>query len=193
MDHFLSDLKHAQLADLVAAAQWERRLNSPAMNEIVRRFTGLAHRVAYEVCWVADDHDDVVNEALLELVQAVRAHRFDRGNFAAYAQVRMRGKARRVAMRLAGVEALPGEDAIEQALDSRLDGIDDQPLGALEGEFGDLTAAVAGLPPGQQTAVRLRFLADWTVGEIARLESVTPGAVSQRLHAAYHTLRQTAA
>jgi RNA polymerase sigma factor (sigma-70 family) len=75
--------------------------------------------------------------------------------------------------------------------------VDDTPGPMEAAEAGELRAwlnqVIATLPPGQQTAVRVYYLAGLTQAETAEVLGITPGAVKARLHHARRQLRQALA
>jgi RNA polymerase sigma factor (sigma-70 family) len=82
-----------ELQGLLENAQSEPQDDSPAMNEIVRRFEGLAQKIARSL--TADEflQGDLANEARIALVKAVRRHDSSRPTFPAFARLYMRGAA----------------------------------------------------------------------------------------------------
>jgi RNA polymerase sigma factor (sigma-70 family) len=91
MSHF--ECGRAELQSLLENAQSETEDDSPAMNEIVRRFEGLAQKIASSL--TADEflQGDLANEARIALVKAVRRHDLSRPTFPAFARLYMRGAA----------------------------------------------------------------------------------------------------
>lgn len=53
----------------------------------------------------------------------------------------------------------------------------------------DVDAALGSLPPRQRLAVVLRYLADLSIGEVARAMKCSPGTVKSTVHAALRHLR----
>ena len=87
------ECSRAELQGLLENAQSEPQDDSPAMNEIVRRFEGLAQKIARSL--TADEflQGDLANEARIALVKAVRRHDSSQPTFPAFARLYMRGAA----------------------------------------------------------------------------------------------------
>ena len=176
-------LRTAELGDLIAAAQDDEHDDSPAMNEIIRRFDGKVRRIAAAVCMRLDDHDDVANAARLALVRAVRRHHADREGFANYAVVFMARAARRESVRLARPpETCFDGSVLEAAFASRLrcrtaDGtIPQQGWGV-----GRIANIVTTLSRPQQQLLDERYVQELELTKIAELHGTSVSAVSQRL------------
>jgi RNA polymerase sigma factor (sigma-70 family) len=182
----------ASLADLIAAAQAHDSDDSPAMGEIIRRFTDKARDIARAVCLRPADHEDVVSAALLALTRAVRRHQTDRGGFTTYAVTSMTGAARRESKRLACPEetSLAGPDlvlvaesvprAVPLVATSRPDQAD-------WGE-GCVAKIVASLPKPMRTLLAERYIHDQDLGGIADRHGCSVSAVSQRLGTAHRRI-----
>lgn len=189
MGLFFSVLAERELVDLVAEAKANDRDNSPEMNEIVRRFRERVTAIAYRICYNAGDRDDVISEMLLEIVRTVRAHDTERDGFVTYLLFRVMSHGRRISQRLALEPDCIGDDAVGAAYERLSEGIAPAADASAISAFGDLTAAVRNLPLRQRTAVYYHLSEDRPVGEVARIEGVTPAAITQRLSSAYSTLR----
>ena len=79
------------LDKLIADAQRHSNDDTPAMNEVVKRFEGLTMRLSRSMTRSFDLQDDLANAARIALVQAVRNHDQSRPGFPAYAEKYMRG------------------------------------------------------------------------------------------------------
>lgn len=182
-------LAAVDLADLIAAAQGDGCDDSPAMNEIIRRFDRKARQIAAAVALRIADRDDVVNAARLALVRAVRRHRGDYGRFPAYAAIFMTGAARRESKRsadlpetcLAGPDIVRVADGVSVARSPRADDLAD-----VNGwGTGRVAQIISALPQRQQALLAERYIFDLDLGRIARLHGTSVSAVSQRLRTAH--------
>jgi RNA polymerase sigma-70 factor (ECF subfamily) len=153
-------------AALVRAAQ---RGSEEAVELLFRRHWRHAHRAAYLIVRDADAAEDIAQEAFLAATRAL--DRFDRRRpFRPWLHRivvnRAIDHARARTLRREVGEAALGEPAAPDAGD-RLD--------------PDLSAALGELDPEQRAAVVLRYLLDYTPGEIARLLELPRGTVNSRL------------
>jgi RNA polymerase sigma factor (sigma-70 family) len=176
---------------VVAAAQADEIDNTPAMNEVVRRFDRLALSIPWSLGAPAHLHDDLANAARLGLVRAVRRHD-GRPGFAAFAEIYMRGAAMREYRRWMLPE-VADTDAIER-LEHHDDGLDHP--GASERRLapwgdGAVAAVIAGLKPQQREIAWLRYGLDLPIKSIAATMGTSGPAVSQRL-ATIHRLTAAA-
>lgn len=187
-------LRTAELADLIAAAQADERDDSPAMNEIIRRFDRKAWTIAAVVCTRPADRDDVANVARLALVRAVRRHRTDGAGFVSYAVTFMTGAARRESQRLAfPYEARLGGFDLAVAVDNSPPALrpwaDSVPVPESWGT-GRIAKIVAVLPEGQQVLLTDRYVHDLELARIAQVRGTSVSAVSQRLATVHkHVIR----
>ena len=181
-------LKSAELADLVAQAQVGEHDDSPAMNEIIRRFERKARQIAAALCARPADREDVAMEALMALVRAVRRHDVCRAGFITYAITFMTGAARRESMRLAAPAecCMTGPDltvACDSAQNMR-------PVGHLTPAqptwgAGRIADAIAALPGERQALLAERYVHDLDLATIAQIYGSSVSAVSQRLKTAH--------
>jgi RNA polymerase sigma-70 factor (ECF subfamily) len=156
---------------LVRAAQ---RGDADALAGLFRAHWGMAHRTAYLVVHDASAAEDIAQEAFLAAVRAL--DRFDRrrpfGPWLHRIVVnRAIDHARARALRREVSVAEP-EDAAADAAE-RLDGV---------------VAALAELPPDQRAVIVLRYLLEYTPGEIARMLDLPRGTVNSRLRRGLDTL-----
>jgi RNA polymerase sigma-70 factor, ECF subfamily len=153
-------------ASLVRAA---RRGSEEAVEALFRRHWRHAHRAAYLI--VRDDAaaEDIAQEGFLAALRAL--DRFDRRRpFRPWLHRIVVNRAidharARTLRREVGEEGLPDPVAPQSP-----SGIDP-----------DLSSALADLDPEQRAAVVLRYLLDYTPGEIARMLDVPRGTVNSRL------------
>ena len=136
-----------------------------------------AHRAAYLVVHDAAAAEDIAQDAFLAAVDAL--DRFDRRRpFAPWLHRIVVNRAidwaRREALRRS-VDDDPAERAAAE-----------RPAEAIGGE---LMAALAELPADQRGAVVLRYLLDYTPGEIARMLELPRGTVNSRLRRGLDRLR----
>ncbi|HVW48535.1 MAG TPA: RNA polymerase sigma factor [Solirubrobacterales bacterium] len=153
-------------AELVRAA---RRGSEEAVEALFRRHWRRAHRAAFLIVRDADAAEDIAQEAFLAAMRAL--DRFDRRRpfrpwlhrivvNRAIDHARARALRREVEADAVGEPAAPEVDA----------GLDP-----------DLAAALAALDPEQRAAIVLRYLLEYTPGEIARMLELPRGTVNSRL------------
>jgi RNA polymerase sigma factor (sigma-70 family) len=175
-------LRNADLGELVAAAQSSEYDDTPAMNEVVRRFEPLAQRLSRVFTECPYLRDDLANAARLAVVPAVRNHD-GRPGFAGYAAQFMRG----AVIREYRLWASPaGEVLVEGATEpaESREVIDIQAeLERRLAPWGDglVAAALDGLASDQRSIAELRYVHDATMEVIAETTQTTSSAVSQRL------------
>jgi RNA polymerase sigma-70 factor (ECF subfamily) len=136
-----------------------------------------AHRAAYLVVHDAAAAEDIAQDAFLAAIDAL--DRFDRRRpFAPWLHRivvnRALDWARREALRRRVGEDEPGAAALPEP-----------ELGA------EMMAALRELPPEQRAVVVLRYLLEYTPGEIATMLEVPRGTVNSRLRRALDQLRAT--
>jgi RNA polymerase sigma-70 factor (ECF subfamily) len=162
---------------LVRAAQ---RGSSDALEELFRRHWRRAHRAAYLVVHDSAAAEDIAQEAFLSAVRAL--DRFDRRrpfgpwlhriavnraiDFARSRSLRREGRLGPAAGAPAELEA-PPRDALSD----------------------ELMSALAGLDPEHRAVVVLRYVLEYTPGEIARMLELPRGTVNSRLRRGLDRLR----
>lgn len=134
-----------------------------------------AHRAAYLVVHDAAAAEDIAQDAFLAAVDAL--DRFDRRRpFGPWLH------------RIVVNRAI--DWARREALRRKVDEPDEQAVTAPpEAIGGELMAALAELPADQRGAVVLRYLLDYTPGEIARMLELPRGTVNSRLRRGLDRLR----
>jgi RNA polymerase sigma-70 factor, ECF subfamily len=151
---------------LVRAAQ---RGSEEAVELLFRRHWRHAHRAAFLIVHDADAAEDIAQEAFLSALRAL--DRFDRRRpFRPWLHRIVANRAidharARTLRREVGEEGVGEPEAPAEAA-----GLDP-----------DLAAALAALDPEQRAAVVLRYLLDYTPGEIAKMLGVPRGTVNSRL------------
>jgi RNA polymerase sigma factor (sigma-70 family) len=168
-----------ELSGLIADAQSHSSDDTPAMNEIIRRFERLAQRLARSLTSSLDLRDDLANAARVGLVRAVRRHDQHRPGFPAYAETYMRGAALReyhswIMPEVPSGDDLPSVEAPESVHDQVADRL--APWGA-----GEVATAIGTLKPAQRRIVEARYISDAPLSSIAQATGTTVSAVSQRL------------
>lgn len=183
--------RRADLQGLLKNAQSEPADDSPAMNEIVRRFEGLAQKISRSL--TADEflQEDLANEARIALVKAVHRHDSSRPTFPAFAQIYMRGAATRelgfwsqasgetdetspqIPLEVTDlVEHLPvAEQPEEEAL------VQLAPWGE-----GQAAEAIESLDEPRLRLLELRYVEDAPLAAIADDSEASVSAISQRLN-----------
>lgn len=178
------------LDGLIEAAQFSDLDDTPAMNEIIRRFQPLARRLARQTTKSEHLHDDLMNAARIALVKAVRRHNPQQVGFPAFAETYMRGAARREYQRwLPPVTENDGNSGspFEPLMD------EEDPADIVIYRFapwGDaaVAAAMDKLSPAQQRITHLRYVEDASLERIAGESGTTSSAVSQRLSTIHRAL-----
>jgi RNA polymerase sigma-70 factor (ECF subfamily) len=160
---------------LVNAAQ---RGSEQALEVLFRRHWPAAHRAAYLVVRDTQAAEDIAQESFLAAIRALE--RFDRRRpFRPWLHRIVVNRAIDYARaRTLRREAWDGADAVETLPEER------RPE-----EVGDeLMSALAELVPEHRAVVVLRYLLDYTPGEIARLLDLPRGTVNSRLRRALDRL-----
>ncbi len=183
--------RRAELQGLLEDAQSEPEDDSPAMNEIVRRFEGLAQKIARLL--TADEflREDLANEARIALVKAVRLHDSSRPTFPAFAEIYMRGAAIRelgIWSRTSGeADGTPLQIPLEMTdLAERLP-VADQPEEEVLVQLapwgeGQAAEVIESLDESRLHLLKLRYVEDAPLAAIADDAEVSVSAISQRLN-----------
>jgi RNA polymerase sigma-70 factor (ECF subfamily) len=156
---------------LVKAAQSG---SEPAVEELFKRHWPDTHRAAYLIVRDAAAAEDIAQEAFLSALSALG--RFDRRRpFSPWLH--------RIAVNRAidwsRARAVRSEVAASPAL---LDAVGSEPpLDETLGSFGETEAALATLSPEQRAVVVLRYLLEYTPGEIAHMLDLPRGTINSRL------------
>jgi RNA polymerase sigma-70 factor, ECF subfamily len=153
-------------AALIRAAQ---RGSEEAVELLFRRHWRHAHRAAFLIVRDADAAEDIAQEAFLSALRALE--RFDRRRpFRPWLHRIVANRAIDHA-RARTLRREVGEGALgEPEAPAERSGLDP-----------DLAAALAALDPEQRAAVVLRYLLDYTPGEIAKMLGLPRGTVNSRL------------
>ena len=153
-------------AELVRAAQ---RGSEEAVEALFRRHWRRAHRAAYLIVRDTDAAEDIAQEGFLAAMRAL--DRFDRRRpFRPWLHRIVVNRAIDHA-RARALRSEVGQDAAGEPA-------------AVDPESGldpDLSAALAELDPEQRAAIALRYLLEYTPGEIARMLDLPRGTVNSRL------------
>jgi RNA polymerase sigma-70 factor, ECF subfamily len=158
---------------LVREAQ---RGSADAVEELFRRHWRRAHRAAYLVVGDATAAEDIAQEAFLAAVRAL--DRFDRRRpFGPWLH--------RITVNRAIDFARARRLRAEQALTE----VNDVEGGARDGISDELIAALAALDPEQRAVVVLRYVLEYTPGEISRMLELPRGTVNSRLRRGLDRLR----
>jgi RNA polymerase sigma-70 factor, ECF subfamily len=177
-------LARAARSDAAERAR-ERRLvrevqrgSSEALEELFRREWPHAYRAAYLVVHDAAAAEDIAQEAFLAAVRAI--DRFDRRRpFGPWMHRIVVNRA----IDLTRARALRRE--VDAAAADSAEAPPDQPAAPFS---GDVLAALRELSPEHRAVVALRFLFDYTPGEIARALDMPRGTVNSRLRRALDRL-----
>jgi len=160
-------------AALIRAAQ---RGSSDALEELFRRHWRRAHRAAYLVVHDSTAAEDIAQEAFLAAIRAL--DRFDRRRpFGPWlhriAVNRAIDFARARALR--GEQTLAGHAEAEASADDAIS--------------GELMSALAELEPEHRAVIVLRYVLEYTPGEIAKILGLPRGTVNSRLRRGLDRLR----
>jgi len=156
---------------LIAAAQGG---SERAVEELFRRHWAQTHRAAYLIVRDAAAAEDIAQEAFLSAISAL--DRFDRRRpFSPWLH--------RIAVNRAidwsRARTVRGEVAARGAM---LDSVGSEPpVGESLGGTGEIEAALARLSVEDGAAVVLRYLLDYTPGEISQMLDLPRGTVNSRL------------
>lgn len=163
----------------------ERRLirqaqdgSADAVEALFRRYWPRAYRAAYVVCHDANAAEDIAQEAFLAALRSL--HRFDRRRpFGPWLH------------RIAINRAIDWTRA--RSLRGEVLGVTEsetyRPLDSLEDPRAErLAEALAGLSADHRAVVAMRFVYDWTPGEISRALGIPRGTVNSRLRRALDAL-----
>jgi RNA polymerase sigma factor (sigma-70 family) len=182
--------RRAELQSLLEDAQSEPEDDSPAINEIVRRFESLTQKIARSL--TADEflREDLANEARIALVKAVRRHNPSRPTFPSFAKIYMRG----AAIRELGIWSRTSGEVDETYLQVPLEMIDlAERLPVAEQPEEEVLAQLAPWGEGKAAEViesfdehrlhllKLRYVEDAPLAAIADDAEVSVSAISQRL------------
>jgi RNA polymerase sigma-70 factor (ECF subfamily) len=150
--------------DLIRAAQ---NGSKEAFEGLYRRHWRSAYRAAYLVTHDAAASEDIAQEAFLAAARALG--RFDRGRpFAPWLH------------RIVVNRSIDWTRARAARAEVLVDA-PDQPADAPQSTSGVLVIALAALPPDQRAVVVLRYMLEYTPGEIAELLDLPRGTVNSRL------------
>lgn len=173
----------------VPARGGERRLikaaqegSTRALEELFRRYWPRAHRAAYLIVHDRAAAEDIAQEAFLAAVRTL--DRFDRRRpFGPWLHRIVVNRA----IDWARARALRRETG-DELLGERADPLSEEEELPVTADAGDLIAALRALSPDRRAVVVLRYLLDYTPGEIARLLDLPRGTVNSRLRRGLDTL-----
>ena len=155
-----------------------QRGSTAALDELFRREWPRAYRAAYLVVHDAAAAEDIAQEAFLAAVRAI--DRFDRRRpFGPWMHRIVVNRA----IDLTRARALRRE--VDAAAADSAEAPPDPPVAPFS---GDVVAALRELSPEHRAVVALRFLFDYTPGEIARALDMPRGTVNSRLRRALDRL-----
>jgi RNA polymerase sigma-70 factor (ECF subfamily) len=168
-------LRDRREAALVREAQ---RGSSDALEELFRRHWRRAHRAAYLVVHDGAAAEDIAQEAFLSAIRAL--DRFDRRRpFGPW----LHRIAVNRAIDFARARALRGEGLLAPGAATEL------AAGPRDAISDELMAALAGLDPEHRAVVVLRYVLEYTPGEIGRMLGLPRGTVNSRLRRGLDRLR----
>lgn len=165
-------LRRRREASLVREAQ---RGSTEALEELFRRHWRRAHRAAYLVIGDGTAAEDIAQESFLAAIRAL--DRFDRGRpFGPW----LHRIAVNRAIDYARARALRREGTLVTSAEATVD----------DREVSDeLLAALARLAPEHRAVIVLRYLLEYTPGEIAAMLGLARGTVNSRLRRGLDRLR----
>ncbi|TFV62048.1 sigma-70 family RNA polymerase sigma factor [Geodermatophilus sp. DF01-2] len=165
---------------LLAEARAAALVDSPAMNELLKRYEPLIKSVVRRMERPASVFDDLVNGGRWGLVQAVLHHDGRRDGFTSYLMRYVRGEAERAVERHHVPEVpVPSDDLPEVESSIYLPGSADE-----EEIFFDT------LSSEQNVLVLARYRDDKSLAEIAKRHGCSVSAVSQRLKTIHKKLAE---
>jgi RNA polymerase sigma-70 factor (ECF subfamily) len=166
-----ASMENASERALIKAAQGG---SEPAVEELFKRYWPNTHRAAYLIVRDVAAAEDIAQEAFLSALSALG--RFDRRRpFAPWLHRIVVNRA----IDWSRARAVRSEVAASPAL---LDAVGSEPpLDETLGSFGETEAALGALPSEQRAVVVLRYLLEYTPGEIARMLDLPRGTVNSRL------------
>jgi RNA polymerase sigma factor (sigma-70 family) len=183
------DYSRVGLRTLLAAAQAVTADDTPAMNEIVRRFEPLAKRFAGGLSKKTPAiYDDLLNAGRYAVVQAVRKHD-GRPGFPTFAEMHVRGAIYRVSLQMLRER---GEMvSIDSAEDVASNSDDVRDLHDRMAPFGSGAVAqtIGKMDATRQKMLMMRYAFDVEMKDIARALGVSAPAVSQRFATMHRMLR----
>jgi RNA polymerase sigma factor (sigma-70 family) len=188
---FLYPPSEPSLDDLIEAAQADPADNSPAMAEILSRFSCAIAFAANTTATEWNLRQDAAQGARLGLVKAVRNHTPGLSGFKTYARLYMKSEARRTVDTMTSVEVSrdPGVLLEPTASERRPGVIRQRELPVEETVAFKIEDIIGVLAPTQQSVVRDRYVHDRSVADIAGDLGVSPPAISQRLQTIHKALR----
>jgi RNA polymerase sigma-70 factor (ECF subfamily) len=166
-----------------AAVRKDPAALTAAVSKIYRLYVKRVYRYCYARVASAADAEDLTAQIFTEVLEGLHRYRH-RGHFAAWLFTIVR---RRVADHYRQRRDQVSLDAVEHGIGT-VDGLfprsDDDPLRhAIQSESRErLIELVMGLPEKDRELLRLRFAADLTYGEMARVLGRTEGAVKMATH-----------
>ena len=178
-------LSRSRGADRRQERRWIRAAQAgsdDALEQLYRRHWPLAHRAAYLVVHDRAAAEDIAQEAFLSAVRAL--HRFDRGRpFGPWLNRIVVNRA----IDWARARALRNEMALDPGSEAGPAWGDEPAPGTPYSD--DVIGALASLSAEHRGVVVLRYLLEYTPGEIAEILALPRGTVNSRLRRALDRLR----
>jgi RNA polymerase sigma-70 factor, ECF subfamily len=162
---------------LIKAAQ---EGSTEALEELFRRYWRRTHRAAFLIVHDGPAAEDIAQEAFLAAVRAL--DRFDRRRpFGPWLHRIVVNRAIDWA-RARSLRRETGDELLEERMDPGSEAF------SIADESSELLMALRALTPERRAVVVLRYLLDYTPGEIARLLDLPRGTVNSRLRRGLDTL-----
>lgn len=177
MGTFAFGMLDAPLEDLLVSARACETDDTPAMNELIRRYEPLVRKVASGLTSDAQLQDDARNGARLGIVRAVRAHDGRATGFVSFMTCYMHGEARRAIERCRIQDVLPGPELLPEPVEPP----------TTPAVAAGLVMAV--LSESQRQLVVGRYVEDRTMRDLATQAGTSVAAISQRLKTIHGVLR----
>jgi RNA polymerase sigma-70 factor, ECF subfamily len=174
----------ASVHDLPSTVRRAASGDAVAQARLVTDFSALARATAVRLVDDPAAVDDVVQEAFVEVFAALAQLRHPKA-FPAWVRLAVRKHADRHRRTRRPTAPLDGVDP-SSARSHHDDELVDQRETARQ-----VRAALAGLRADDRHLLELRYLADWSVAELAEALGITDGAVRKRLHDARRRARPT--
>lgn len=158
--------------------------NKAAFEELIRLFYPYVSKYLFKMTMDRDLTEDLTQETFLKMIRAMDTYNLNgKAGFGTYIitiakncyiDYCRRNKA--VFTAVSEIECSSGENMEEQVLNKL--------------EYEKLIAYISGLPPNQQKAIRLKYINELTLKEIALLTGVPEKTVKSRIHEGTKKLRR---
>jgi RNA polymerase sigma-70 factor (ECF subfamily) len=168
------------------------RRDRTAFAELYDRFSRPLYATALRILNDAREAEDIVQEVFLALWEKAAVFEQERGSAFSWAVTLTRNRAiDRIRQRKRRAELLAGSSPDDLGYSSAGDSDDSAGALVFKEKAGAVRAAVAALPPEQQSALQLAFFSGLTQQEIAEKLGAPLGTVKARIRRGLLRLRET--